>query len=57
MAESSVARVTAALATHGLEHVQLREFDERTATAVRFVQTTGGRTGLPAPPRGENPRR
>src|SRR3954462_8043815 len=28
---------------------------ERSDTAVRFVQTTGGRTGLPAPRRGEHP--
>ena len=41
MAESSVARVTAALATHGLEHVQMREFDERTATAVDAAAAIG----------------
>jgi Cyclic nucleotide-binding domain len=33
----------------------IRQEPERTATAVRFVQTTGGRTGLPAPRRVKHP--
>lgn len=41
MAESSVARVTAALVAHGLDHVQMREFDERTATAVNAAAAIG----------------
>ena len=41
MTESSLARVTAALATHGLEDVQVREFDERTATAVDAAAAIG----------------
>src|SRR5579859_119865 len=41
MTESSLARVTAALATHGLEDAQVREFDERTATAVDAAAAIG----------------
>lgn len=41
MTASSVGRVTAALATHGLDHVQMREFDERTATAVDAAAAIG----------------
>jgi hypothetical protein len=33
----------------------IRHEPERSATAVRFVQTTGGRTGLPAPRRVKHP--
>ena len=46
MNESSVSRVVAALAAHGLEHLQMREFAERTATAAdaaAAIDTTVGR--------------
>lgn len=33
----------------------IRQEPERTASSVRFVQTTGGRTGLPAPRRVKHP--
>jgi prolyl-tRNA editing enzyme YbaK/EbsC (Cys-tRNA(Pro) deacylase) len=46
MNESSVSRVVAALGAHGLEHLQVREFSERTATAAdaaAAINTTVGR--------------
>jgi prolyl-tRNA editing enzyme YbaK/EbsC (Cys-tRNA(Pro) deacylase) len=42
---TAVARVTAALALHGLEHLQIREFDERTATAVDAATAIGTTVG------------
>src|SRR6202171_6185819 len=41
----AVARVTAALAGHGLEHLPMREFDERTATAVDAAAAIGTTVG------------
>jgi prolyl-tRNA editing enzyme YbaK/EbsC (Cys-tRNA(Pro) deacylase) len=42
---SSVARVTAALAKHGLEHVTVREFDASTATAANAAAAIGTTVG------------
>jgi len=42
---AAVARVVAALATHGLEHLSVREFDERTATAVDAAAAIGTTVG------------
>ena len=42
---TAVSRVTAALAEHGLEHLQMREFDERTATAVDAAAAIGTTVG------------
>src|ERR1700730_4229020 len=42
---TSVSRVTAALAAHGLEHLPIREFDERTATAADAAAAIGTHVG------------
>ena len=42
---TAVARVTAALASHGLEHLPMREFDERTATAADAAAAIGTTVG------------
>jgi prolyl-tRNA editing enzyme YbaK/EbsC (Cys-tRNA(Pro) deacylase) len=42
---TAVSRVTAALAAHGLEHLPMREFDERTATAADAAAAIGTTVG------------
>jgi prolyl-tRNA editing enzyme YbaK/EbsC (Cys-tRNA(Pro) deacylase) len=42
---SSLDRVTAALATHGLDHLPVRAFDESTATAVAAAEAIGTTVG------------
>jgi len=42
---SAVARVTAALATHGFEHLPVREFDASTATAADAAAAIGTTVG------------
>jgi prolyl-tRNA editing enzyme YbaK/EbsC (Cys-tRNA(Pro) deacylase) len=42
---ASFSRVVAALAAHGLEHLEIREFDERTATAADAAAAIGTSVG------------
>jgi len=42
---TAVARVTAALAAHGLEQLRMREFDQRTATAADAATAIGTSVG------------
>src|SRR5258708_8604855 len=44
-AQSSVERVRAALATHGLDHLTVREFAESTATAAAAASAIGTTVG------------